>query len=47
MTVLRRCLFLAAQIDLDLEAQWIPNKENALAYALSGFNYKQIANLTP
>ena len=45
MTILQRCLLLAAEHDLDLEARWIPTKENALADALSWFDYDRIANL--
>ena len=45
MDVLRRCLLLAAEYDLDLEARWIPTRENALADALSRFDYDRIANL--
>ena len=45
MTILRRCLLLAAEHDLDLEARWIPTKENALADALSWFDYDRIDNL--
>jgi len=47
MTVLRRCLLLAAEHDLDLETRWIPTQENTLADALSRFNYEKIANLAP
>ena len=45
MTVLRRCLLLAAEQDLDLETRWILTEENPLADALSRFNYEKIANL--
>ena len=45
MDVLGRCLLLAAEYDLDLEARWIPTRENALADALSRFDYDTIANL--
>ena len=45
MDVLRRCLLLAAEYDLDVEARWIPTRENALADALSRFDYDRIANL--
>ena len=34
MTVLRRCLMLSAQFELDFEAQWIPTKVPTLADAL-------------
>jgi len=47
MTVLRRCLLLAAEHDLDLRTRWIPTQENTLADALSRFNYEKIANLAP
>ena len=45
MDVLRRCLLLAAEYDLDLEARWIPTRENALADALSRFDYDRIAKI--
>ena len=47
MTVLRRCLLLAAECDLELEATWISTKENALADALSRSDYDKIADLAP
>jgi len=47
MPVLRRCLLLAAEYDIDIQTTWIPTKENALADALSRFDYDSIANLAP
>jgi len=47
MRVLRRCLLLAAEYDLDLEARWISTKDNALADALSCFDLNRIADLAP
>ena len=44
MDVLRRCLLLAAEYDLDLEARWIPTRENPLADVRSRFDYDRIAN---
>jgi len=35
MEVLRRCLLLTAEYDLELEAEWISTNANALADALS------------
>lgn len=47
MSVLRRCLLIAAECDLEIECQWIPTKENSLADALSRFDYDRITNLAP
>ena len=47
MRVLRRCLLLAAEYDLDLEARWISTKDNALADTLSRFDLNRIADLAP
>ena len=47
MDVLRRCLLLATQFDLEIEPRWIPTDQNALAYALSRFDYSRITNLAP
>jgi len=47
MAVLRRGLLLAAEYDIDIQTTWIPTKENALADALSQFDYDSIANITP
>jgi len=47
MKVLRRCLLLAADYDLELESQWISTKDNALADALSRFDYNRVADLAP
>jgi len=45
MQVLRRCLLLATEYDLDLQARWISTKENALADALSRFEYQKVADI--
>lgn len=47
MSVLRRCLILAAEYDLDIEARWISTKDNELADALSCFNLAKVTNLAP
>jgi len=47
MQVLRRCLLLATEFDLDLEARWVSTKENALADALSRVETNRIANIAP
>jgi len=47
MHVLRRCLLLATEYDLDLEVRWTSTKENALADALSRLEYYRIADLAP
>jgi len=47
MQVLRRCLLLASEYDLEVEAFWVPTKENALAEALSRSEYNRIADLAP
>jgi len=47
MHVLRRCLLLATEYDLELEAQWVSTKENTLADALSRLEYNRIADLAP
>ena len=47
MRVLRRCLLLAAEYDLDLEARWVSTTENALADALSRADYYRITNIAP
>ena len=47
MTVLRRCLLLAAKYDLEIETQWIPTKDNSVADALWRFDFDRIANLAP
>jgi len=47
MDVLRRCLLLAANFDLEIEPRWIPTNENRLADALSRFDYDRITNLVP
>ena len=47
MNVLRRCLLLATNHDLEIEARWIPTNENGLADALSRFAYDKIADLAP
>ena len=47
MEVLRRCLLLSTEFDLDLEAQWVSTKENALADALSRSEPNRVADLAP
>ena len=47
MDVLRRCLLLAAQYDLEMEVIWISTHDNTLADALSRFDLGKIANLAP
>jgi len=47
MQVLRRCLLLASEYDLEVEALWVPKKENVLAEALSQSEYNRIADLAP
>jgi len=47
MDVLRRCLLLAAQYDLEIEVNWISTHDNTLADALSRFDFGKIANLEP
>jgi len=45
MQVLRTCLVLATENDLELKARWISTKENALADALSHLDYNRITAL--
>ena len=47
MDLRRKCLLLATEYDLEIEARWISTKENALADALSGSDYDRIGNLVP
>ena len=47
MQLLRRCLLLATENDLVLEASWISTKENTLADALSRLDYNRITDLAP
>jgi len=47
MDILRQCLLLATEYDLDLQARWIPTGDNSLADALSRFDLNRIANLAP
>jgi len=47
MKVLRRCLLLATEYDLEVEARWISTKDNALADALSRFDHDRIADIAP
>jgi len=44
---LQRSLLLATEYDVELEAAWISTKANALADALSRFNYDKITDLAP
>ena len=45
MNVLNRCLLLATDHDLEIEARWIPTNANILTDALSRFDYEKITNL--
>ena len=45
MDVLLRCLLLATEYNLEIEARWISTKENPLPDALSCFDYNWICNL--
>ena len=47
MDVLRRCLLLPTDHDLEIEARWIPTNANTLTDALSRFYYEKITNLAP
>lgn len=47
MAVVRTCMLLATRYNLELEARWISTRENALADALSRFDYQGITDLTP
>ena len=47
MNVLRRCLLLATELDLVIDARWIPTNENHLADAFLRFNFDKITNLAP
>ena len=47
MDILRRCLLLASQNDLELRPCWIPTGMNKLADALSRFDRGIITNLSP
>jgi len=47
MHVLRRCLLLGTEYDLEIEARWIQTRDNALAAAIFRFDYNRIANLAP
>ena len=47
MRVLRRCLLLAVEWDLELRTRWISTTYNALADALSRFDYQTVTNLAP
>lgn len=47
MRILRRCLLLATEYDLDIDARWVSTTENALADALSRADYLKIANIAP
>ena len=47
ITVLRRCLLLATEYDLELQPIWISTNENALADALSRFDYSRVTNRAP
>jgi len=47
MNVLRQCLLLPTEYDLETEARWFPTRNNALADAPPRFDYNRIANLAP
>ena len=47
MHVLRRCLLLATEYDLEIEASWIRTRDNALAAAIFRFAHNRIANVAP
>jgi len=47
MTVFRRCLLLATEYDLEIKSRWIPTNDNALADALSHFNYEKVTDIAP
>ena len=47
MRVLRRCLLLATEYDLELEPQWISTRDNGLADALSCWDINRITDLAP
>ncbi|KAH0603252.1 uncharacterized protein H6S33_008256 [Morchella sextelata] len=47
MDVLRRCLLMAATLDIDLSPVWIPSNENSLADALSRYQMSRITDLCP
>ena len=47
MQVLRRCLLLAAEYDLDIQSEWISTMNNSLADALSRFDYSRVTDLAP
>ena len=47
MRVLRRCLLLATEYDLELEPQWISTRDNGLADALSHWDIGRITDLAP
>jgi len=47
MQVLQRWLLLATEWDLELDARWIPTKNNALADVLSRRETNRIADLAP
>ena len=47
MNVLRRCLLIAAEQDLEIETEWISTKDHALADELSHFDFDRITNLAP
>ena len=47
MDVLRRCLLLAAEYDLEIDVNWISTHENTLADMLSRFDVLKIADIVP
>lgn len=47
MLVLRRCLLITAEHDIEVETEWISTTDNALADALFRFNFEKVADLAP
>ena len=47
MNVLRRCLLLATELDLEIDTRLIPTNQNGPADALSRFDFHKITNLAP
>ena len=45
MDLLRRCLLLAAEYDLEIDVNWISTHENTLADALSRFDFLKRADI--
>jgi len=47
MNILRQCLLLATEYDIEIDARWIPTGDNVLANTLSRVDYNGLANLVP